>query len=112
LVDLDNANVEVLVYPDFGSVGTGEDFVDGNGNGAYDAGETYTDGNGNGQWDADIGAAGAGNAGDVVVYRIQYNWPLLTPMGAAIIGDANGTIPLRASVAVRNEPWDTGGGGV
>jgi len=108
LVDLNTANVKVLVYPNFGSVGAGEDFVDGNGNGQYDAGETYTDGNANGQWDSDVGVAGAGDAGDIVVYRIEYNWPLLTPMGAALIGDANGTIPLRASVAVRNEPWDTG----
>ena len=49
LVDLNNANVQVLVYPNFGSVGTGEDYVDGNGNGQYDAGETHTDANTNGQ---------------------------------------------------------------
>ena len=111
LVNLDEADIQLLVYPNFGSVGQGEDFVDGNSNGQYDAGETYTDGNGNGQWDADIGAAGPGGAGDVVVYRIEYNWPLLTPLGASLAGDENGTIPLRANVAVRNEPFDTGGGG-
>ncbi|MGA0395163.1 MAG: TadE/TadG family type IV pilus assembly protein [Rhodospirillales bacterium] len=35
LVDLNDANIQVLVYPNFGSVGTGEDYIDGNGNGLY-----------------------------------------------------------------------------
>jgi len=35
LIDMTDAAVEIRVYPDFGSVGQGESFVDGNDNGAY-----------------------------------------------------------------------------
>lgn len=109
LVDMSKADFQVLVYPGFGDIG-GEEFVDGNGNGTYDAGETFTDKNGNGVWDSDIGVAGAGDSGDVVVYRIRYDWPLFTPFAASLIG-VDGTFPIRASVAVQNEPWDTSSGG-
>lgn len=103
LVDMTTADFEVLVYPGFGDVG-GEDFIDGNANGTYDTGETFTDGNGNGTWDSDIGVPGPGDAGDVVIYRIRYDWPLMTPFAASFIG-TDGSFPIRASVAVRNEPW-------
>ncbi len=106
LVDMEVAEIEVLVYDSFGDVGRGEDFVDGNANGAYDVGETYTDENANGQWDADVGAAGAGGSGEIVVYRMNYAWPLLTPLVSHVIG-AEGNFSLRAAVAVRNEPWET-----
>ncbi len=105
LVDMSKATLDILVYPDFGSIGTGESFVDGNGNGTYDTGETYDDANENGAWDEDIGVAGAGDAGDVVLYRIRYEWPFLIPF----IGDilSSGTpFALSASIAVRNEPWE------
>jgi len=110
LIDMNAATVDVLVYPSFSVVGSGENFIDGNANGTYDAGETFTDGNGNGAWDSDIGVAGAGGSGDIVLYRISYEWPLLTPFASTFIGQ-NGTFRLRASIAVRNEPWQTGGGG-
>lgn len=105
LVDMDQANVDVLVYPSFSDIGRGEDYVDGNANGAYDVGETFTDENGNGAWDADVGAAGSGESGDIVVYRLRYNWPIMTPMATHIIG-TDGSIGLNASIVVRNEPWD------
>lgn len=104
LIDMSAATVTMLVYPSFSRVGQGEGFVDGNGNGSFDAGETFTDENGNGAWDADIGKTGAGGAGDVVVYRITYNWPLLTPYLAGLIG-IGGAVPIQAAVAVRNETW-------
>jgi hypothetical protein len=104
LVDIAAANFEVLVYPGFSDVGKGEAFVDGNGNGDYDAGETFTDTNGNGVWDADMGVAGTGGSGDVVLYKIAYDWPLLTPLLDHVIG-TSGTFALDASIAVRNEPW-------
>lgn len=110
LVDVSKAKISVEVYPGFGDVGKGEDFVDGNGNGTYDPGETYTDTNGNGQWDADMGTAGPGGAGDIVLYRIDYDWPLLTPIASTFMGNG-GVIPLSASIVVRNEPWDEGGAG-
>jgi len=105
LVDMNEAAIQILVYDSFGDVGRGEDFVDGNGNGTYDAGETYTDENANGQWDADIGTAGAGGSGEIVVYRMEYAWPLLTPLVGHLVG-SDGHFALKAAVAVRNEPWD------
>ena len=105
LVDMTEAKVEVLVYPTFGDIGRGEDFVDGNGNGQYDGGETYTDENGNGQHDSDIGVAGPGEAGSIVAYRMEYGWRLRTPMAAPLIGQ-DGKFTLKAAIAVRNEPYD------
>ena len=102
LIDMTKAQFQVLVYPSFGDIG-GEDFVDGNGNGTYDDGETFTDKNGNGVWDSDIGVPDSGGKSAVVVYRIRYDWPLFTPWMASLIG-SDGTFPIRASVAVRNEP--------
>jgi len=105
LVDMAQAKVQVLVYPGFGDIGSSEPFVDGNGNGTYDKGETFTDTNANGVWDADIGRAGPGGSGDVVLYRMTYDWPLLTPLAATVIGH-NGKFTINASIAVRNEPWN------
>lgn len=111
LIDMTAVQIDVLVYPNFANVGAGEDFVDGNANATYDVGETYTDSNGNGTWDSDIGVAGAGGTGDVVLYRISYDWPLLTPFASRFIG-SGATFPLKASIAVRNEPWNVAAGGV
>jgi hypothetical protein len=108
LVDISEADIQILVYPDFGQIGDGEDFVDGNGNGTYDAGETFTDANGNGVWDSDIGQSGPGASGQVVLYRIEYAWNLLTPLAAPLIGEG-GKFTLSASIAVRNEPYNNGG---
>ncbi len=106
LVDMTKIQVDTLVYPNFGAIGTGETYVDGNANGAYDDGETFTDSNSNGVRDADVGVPGVGGSGDIVLYRIRYNWELLTPFTAGFIGK-DGKIPISASVAVRNEPWGT-----
>ena len=107
LVDMSAANVTILSYPTFGDVGRSEEYLDGNGNGEYDVGETYTDDNGNGQWDVDVGVAGAGESGQIVVYKFDYDWPLLTPLLNNIVGD-DGYYHIKASIAVRNEPWETG----
>ena len=102
---------QALIYPSFGDIGGPEPFVDSApANGAYDVGETFTDVNGNGVWDPDMGAAGAGGPGDVVVYRLSYDWSLLTPVLAGVIGEA-GRVRLAASVVVRNEPYEAAGGG-
>ncbi len=105
LVDMTQANVDILVYPSFSDIGRGEDYVDGNANGVYDVGETFTDENANGAWDADIGAAGSGESGDIVVYRLRYDWQVMTPLATHFIG-TDGSIGLNASIVVRNEPWD------
>ena len=104
LVDMDTATITQLIYPGFGEVGQPEPFVDANGNGSFDGGESYQDVNGNGQWDSDMGASGAGGPGDVVLYTVEVDWPALTPIFQPIMG-AGGLVRLRASVAVRNEPW-------
>lgn len=105
LIDMSKAKVNILVYPSFSDIGRGEDYIDGNANGTYDIGETFSDVNGNGVWDADIGTAGSGQSGDIVVYRLQYDWPSMTPFASRFIGN-NGVIGLNASIVVRNEPWD------
>ncbi|MEQ9555860.1 MAG: TadE/TadG family type IV pilus assembly protein [Rhodospirillales bacterium] len=105
LVDMADAKVEVRVYPTFGDVGRGEAFVDGNGNGAYDPGETFTDENGNGAHDADVGETGPGEAGSIVAYRMEYAWPLRTPLAGPLIGH-DGKFVLKSAIAVRNEPYD------
>jgi hypothetical protein len=45
-----------------------------------------------------------------VLYVVEVDWPALTPIFAPMMG-ANGKIRLRASVAVRNEPYNGGSGG-
>lgn len=103
LLSSSNITITTLVYQNFQSIGEPEPFSDLNGNGTYDVGEPFTDVNGNGQWDPDMGRAGAGGAGDVVLYTVNYNWPMMTGWITSIIGLS--TIPLRASIAVRNEPF-------
>ncbi|MGJ3259098.1 MAG: TadE/TadG family type IV pilus assembly protein [Rhodospirillales bacterium] len=105
LVDMSEADVQILIYPSFSDVGRGEDYVDGNANGQYDPGETFTDENGNGLWDSDVGSAGSGESGDIVAYRMSYGWNTMTPFAGHFIGD-DGVLHLNASIVVRNEPWD------
>ncbi|WP_218048612.1 TadE/TadG family type IV pilus assembly protein [Curvivirga aplysinae] len=106
LVDMDTAQIDILTYESFGQIGEGEAYIDGDGNGQYDLGETYTDENDNGIWDSDVGNAGPGDAGDVVLYRIRYDWPIIAGYAKNFLGNDDGKLPLSASVAVRNEPWD------
>jgi Flp pilus assembly protein TadG len=101
LIDMDQADFQTLVYPTFADIGQGEPYTDDNGNGQYDSGEPYTDVNGNGQWDADMGVAGLGGPGDIVLYKITYTWGMLTPVLSPIVG----SIRESASIAVRNEPY-------
>lgn len=107
LVDMEKVKIETLTYESFSAIGKPEPFTDTNHNGQRDAGESYNDVNGNGKWDADMGASGVGGPGDIVVYTITYDWPFLTTFLGDLMGSA-GVIPLRASYAVRNEPWDIG----
>ncbi len=107
LVDMDKVRIDTLTYQSFTAIGKPEPFTDTNGNGQRDAGEPFNDVNGNGKWDADMGAAGLGGPGDIVVYTITYDWSMLTGYMDHLLGSA-GLIRLRASYAVRNEPWDIG----
>jgi hypothetical protein len=102
LLDMDQVDLETLVYDSFDDIGKPEPFEDANGNDSWDAGETYTDVNGNGQWDEDIGEAGLGSGGDVVVYRLSYDWGLVTPVLRELLGES---VTHVSSVALRNEPF-------
>ena len=48
LLDMDQVDLDTLVYESFADIGEPEPFTDENGNGAYDAGEAFIDVNGNG----------------------------------------------------------------
>jgi hypothetical protein len=111
LVDMNKAEIQTLVYPSFGDIGQPEPWDDQNSNGVYDVGEPYTDINSNGQWDPDMGAAGLGGPGEIVLYKIKYDLSLMTPLLGPIMGGADGKVALRASIAVRNEPYPESGGG-
>jgi len=112
LVDMGSVEIKTLVYPSFADIGKPEPYTDTNANGQYDAGEPYTDINGNGQWDADMGAAGLGGPGDIVLYKVSYALSLMTPFMTVVMGGNDGVIGLNATIAVRNEPYpDTTGGG-
>ncbi len=75
LIEISDANVTMTVYPDF----TGDD-------GGVE------------------GTPGAGAANDVVFYRLNYEWQYMTPVFAVFAGMGN-SLPLSATVAVRNEPY-------
>ncbi len=103
LVPITAANITTLAYSDFSEVGQPEPYIDDNpANGQYDSGESFTDVNGNGQWDADMGTPGLGGACDVVVYRVETQWSLMLGLLASSVGQ---NIALKASTAVRNEPY-------
>ena len=102
IVDMDHLEMETLVYENFGDVGEPEPFTDENGNSVWDNDEPFTDINGNGNWDPDMGAAGLGGPGDVVVYRMSYDWDIMIPLFRPFFGDA---ITLQSNIAVRNEPF-------
>lgn len=106
ILDPDKIEIETLVYESFSDISKAEPLIfDANGNGLYDAGDTYQDINGNGAWDKDLGQAGLGQAGDIVVYKVHYPWSVKTPVMRQILGDEEGIFPLDVSVVVRNEPY-------
>lgn len=114
LIDLETAGLSTLSYSSFGAIGQPEPFEDGsNGqpaNGEFDVGEDFDDVNGNDTWDGDQGAPGAGGPGDVVMYELTYDWDFVTPVLGAFAGQDHG-ITMSASIAVRNEPYGSNGGG-
>jgi Flp pilus assembly pilin Flp len=102
LIDMDDVAIETLVYDNFSDVGAPEPFADADGDGRHDAGESFTDVNGNARWDADMGRAGLGGPGDIVVYRVTWDWGIMTPLLRGVLGDG---LRQSASVALRNEPF-------
>ncbi|MEX0922644.1 MAG: TadE/TadG family type IV pilus assembly protein [Rhodovibrionaceae bacterium] len=105
LLKLSEEDISMLIYPSFDSVGKPEPFTDNSPeNDVYDEGEDFLDVNGNGVWDADMGAAGLGGPGDIVLYRIDAQWELMTGLLNSMLGE-DGKVSLTASIVVRNEPF-------
>lgn len=104
LYTVTSADITEKVYSNFSNINQPEPYIDTNGNGQYDLGEPFTDINGNGKWDSDMAAAGAGGAGQVVVYQVVINWTPMTPLLLPFI-DSSGKIRLTSSLVVRNEPF-------
>jgi hypothetical protein len=104
LMDTAKISITAQAYKSLSAVGTGEPFIDANGNGKWDIGENYTDTNGSGSYNSDVGASGYGGAGDIVVYTIAYPWPIMTPAMGLFIGTDN-SLTLKSRVVVKNEPY-------
>ena len=107
MVEITEDDITTVVYPNFTSIGVPEPYDDENGNDTYDSGEPFTDINCNDQWDEDMGRAGVGSGGEVVVYTVTYELPMMTGLLDSMMGK-DGKVPLTASVTVRNEPFDNG----
>lgn len=112
LMDTNLIDIEAVSYGGgFGDINQPEPFTDSNGNNIKDVGEPYIDSNGNGAWDSDMGMAGLGVAGDVVVYTVRYPWELMTPVAGyffdedALDENEEPVITLSARAVVRNEPY-------
>lgn len=101
LLPVEEMTITTLVYQRFDQIGQPEPFTDRNGNNAHDDGEPFTDVNGNGVWDDDMGAAGLGGPGDIVLYTVEYTAGALTRLFTPILGQ----VRHHAAVAVRNEPF-------
>lgn len=102
IIDMNEIAFDTLIYDSFGAIGQPEPFEDRNGNGRFDAGEPFSDVNGNGSRDNDQGRNGLGDANDIVLYRVAYDWDVMIPLFEPFFGEQ---IALEASVAVRNEPF-------
>ncbi len=106
IIDVDDIRVKTLAYNSFGAVGQPEPFDDANGNGQFDPdeGEEFVDVNGNGTRDDDQGQLGLGGGSQVVLYQLAYDWDIMIPIFEPFFGEQ---VTLEASIAVRNEPFDT-----
>jgi Flp pilus assembly pilin Flp len=109
MLDPATTHITFMTYDSFQDVGQPEPFTDTPApspkhNGKYDPGEGFEDLNGNGKWDEDRGIVGVGNSGEVVRYKVTYEWHLMTPLLSDMLGK-NGVFHMSASVVVRNEPY-------
>ncbi|WP_395018944.1 TadE/TadG family type IV pilus assembly protein [Dongia sp.] len=111
LIDLNAATITTQVYSSFSAVKDGEPYSDLNSNGVYNTGEPYSDTNCNGVRDgAGAASSGVGAAGNIVVYTVNYNWKILTPIIGQWLGKPDPSnpgrymIPMSSSIVVKNEP--------
>ena len=121
MIDLNTATISTQTFNSFSAVATGEPFTDANSNGQYDSGEPFSDTNCNGVRDgpgAASGGSGAagdtGTSGAIVVYTVNYNWRIITPMVGKFLGQPDPgnagryIIPMAAQMVVKNEPSVSG----
>lgn len=103
-----------LAYFDFTDIGRPEKWDDkawegAPPDGACNNGEVYVDENGNGMWDADIGKAGNGSAGDVIVYDVTVTYtPIFTVpdfWNKQSVRDGWGARQLTAKAVRKNQPF-------
>lgn len=106
LVILDSSRIQfqTLIYDTFANINRPEPYTDSNHNGIWNTGEPYTDVNGNGQYDNDMGVAGNGGPGAIVVYKVTYPYRMMTPLVSRLFPN-NGVFDLRSNMVVRNEPF-------
>jgi Flp pilus assembly protein TadG len=105
-VDMDTATITVSPHGSFGDSGDEagpEPWTDANSNDTHDAGEDYTDLNGNAQWDET--RDDPGQASEVVEYLVEYDYAPMTGFMSEVLGGEDGTVHLKASIVLRNEPW-------
>ena len=107
LIDVSPSDITIKAYDVIEDVGQPETIDnDVDGDGVYDEsdGDTFIDANGNGVYDLDKGTPGAGETEDIVVYELDFEWDLLTPLISSLIG-TDGKIDMEAVITVPNEPF-------
>jgi hypothetical protein len=90
-------------YFDFNDIGRPEQYDDENGNDTCDNNEAYVDENRNGRWDRDIGVAGNGGAGDVIVYTATATYQPL--FRVPFMPSAWETRSMTATAVKKNQPF-------
>lgn len=104
ILNRNRIDFETVIYNTFANINQPEPFTDSNHNNMWNIGEPYTDVNGNGQYDDDMGRAGSGGPGAIVVYRVTYPYQMMTPLVRRFFPN-NGTFDLHSNMVVRNEPY-------
>lgn len=107
LVDFDEAQISIRTYESFATVGQMAQYNDLDGDGECDENEVVDPEQDCGP----LGVAGAGAGGEVVSYSVTIPWHMLTPFVGEMIAGEDGTLPLNATIVVRNEPNLFPGGG-
>jgi len=106
MIEANNLTITQKVYKAFGDVGLPEPYTDVDADGYYTPGvDSFTDLNCNNSWDEEVGTAGLGGPGDVVVYNVTYDSHYMTGYFSKMMGSADGKIKLTASTAIKNEPF-------
>jgi Flp pilus assembly protein TadG len=88
---------------DFADINRPEKWADANNDGTCNNGEPYIDENRNGGWDANIGQAGNGGAGDVVLYTVSVTYEPV--FSVFLLGNVNEKRTLTAVGVRKNQPF-------